>query len=77
MSHYWPLSIPEHGLGLNLTVMSYAGAMGFGFVAARNAVPDAHELTAALAEAHTELVERSRPRSRARRLAPRPAAVAA
>jgi WS/DGAT/MGAT family acyltransferase len=54
MATYWPLSIVEHGLGLNLTVMSYAGTMGFGFVTARAAVPDAHALVesfdAALAE---------------------------
>jgi hypothetical protein len=49
MATYWPLSIPEHGVGLNLTVMSYAGAMGFGFTTARSAVPDARELTTALA----------------------------
>jgi len=36
--------------------------MGFGFTTARNAVPDAHELTAALAEAFDELVAKSRPR---------------
>lgn len=61
MSHYWPLSIPEHGVGLNLTVMSYAGAMGFGFTAARNAIPDARELTAALQATFEELVARSKP----------------
>jgi diacylglycerol O-acyltransferase / wax synthase len=63
MTSYWPLSIPEHGVGLNLTVMSYAGAMGFGFTTARNAIPDAHELTAGLHEAFEELVLRSKPRS--------------
>ena len=61
MATYWPLSIPEHGVGLNITVMSYAGAMGFGFTTARNAVPDARELTAALALALDELVAKSRP----------------
>ncbi len=55
MSSYWPLSIVEHGLGLNITVMSYAGAMGFGFTTARAAVPDAHQLAHALAEAFDEL----------------------
>jgi diacylglycerol O-acyltransferase / wax synthase len=30
MTRYWPLSIVEHGLGVNITVESYAGAMGFG-----------------------------------------------
>jgi len=56
------MSVPEHGLGLNITVMSYAGALGFGFTTARNAVPDARELTAALAAAFDELVARARPR---------------
>jgi WS/DGAT/MGAT family acyltransferase len=63
MRTYWPLSIPEHGLGLNITVMSYAGAMGFGFTAARVAVPDARPLAGALAEAFDELVAKSKPRA--------------
>jgi hypothetical protein len=60
MSTYWPLSIVEHGLGLNITVMSYAGAMGFGFTTALCAVPDARELTQALLAALGELVAASR-----------------
>ena len=60
MVTYWPMSIVEHGLGLNLTVLSYAGSMCFGFVTARAAVPDAGELTVALQEALDELVARSR-----------------
>ncbi len=67
MTDYWPLSITEHGVGLNITVMSYAGAMGFGFTTARCAVPDARELSAALLAALDELVARSR---RARPAAP-------
>jgi hypothetical protein len=65
MSSYWPISIVDHGLGLNITVMSYAGAMGFGFTTARAAVPDAHALTRALEAAFDELAaksERARPR---------------
>ncbi|MBK6786606.1 MAG: wax ester/triacylglycerol synthase family O-acyltransferase [Betaproteobacteria bacterium] len=61
MSTYWPVSIVEHGLGLNITVISYAGAMGFGFTTARAAVPDAHRLTQALAEAFDELRARTGP----------------
>ena len=65
MRTYWPMSIPEHGVGLNITVMSYAGAMGFGFTAARNAVPDARALATALQEALDELVARTKsPRAR-------------
>jgi len=70
MRTYWPISIVEHGVGLNLTVQSYAGAMHFGFVTARSVVPDARELTRALAEALKELADASR----TRRAAPVPAA---
>ena len=73
MATYWPMSIVEHGLGLNITVMSYTGAMGFGFTTARNAVPDARELSAALLEALDELVARSRPASRKKTVRRRPA----
>jgi len=77
MRSYWPMSIVEHGLGLNITVMSYAGEMGFGFTAARSAVPDARALTHALSSAFDELTARSQPRrqpvrSRAERPAPAP-----
>jgi diacylglycerol O-acyltransferase / wax synthase len=70
MTAYWPLSITEHGLGLNITVMSYAGAMGFGFTTARAVVPDARKLSAALQAALDELVAKTRaaaPRKTARR----------
>jgi diacylglycerol O-acyltransferase / wax synthase len=60
MATYWPMSIVEHGLGLNITVMSYAGAMGFGFTTARAAVPDARQLAHALTEAFDELFAKSR-----------------
>jgi WS/DGAT/MGAT family acyltransferase len=73
MATYWPLSITEHGVGLNITVMSYAGAMGFGFTTARCAVPDAGELSTALLEALDELVAKSRA-APARRAVSRPAA---
>jgi hypothetical protein len=66
MATYWPLSIVEHGVGLNITVMSYAGAMGFGFTTARCAVPDARELTVALMAALDELVAKSQPGKAAR-----------
>ena len=56
MRDYWPMSIVEHGLGLNITVMSYAGTMGFGITAARTAVPQARRFAAALTSAFDELV---------------------
>jgi hypothetical protein len=71
MSSYWPMSIVDHGLGLNITVMSYAGTMGFGFTTARAAVPDAHALTRSLEAALDELAAKSnRARPRSARAAP-------
>jgi hypothetical protein len=55
MRTYWPLSIVEHGMGLNITVVSYCGALDFGLVAARSAVPDVRQLARALEGAHAEL----------------------
>jgi WS/DGAT/MGAT family acyltransferase len=56
MRTYWPLSIVEHGMGLNITVVSYCGALDFGLVAAHRAAPDVHPLARALEEAHAELL---------------------
>jgi len=72
MATYWPLSIVEHGLGLNITVVSYAGEMGFGLTTARSAVPDVHALSAALQTALAELEAASAPKPVRRRAAARP-----
>ena len=77
MAAYWPLSIVEHGLALNITVMSYNGAMGFGFTTARAAVPDARQLCADLLAALDELVAKTpaaAPKKRKPARAARPAA---
>lgn len=55
MTGYWPLSIVEHGIGVNITLMSYSGNLCFGFVVAKNAVPDAGELVQDLYAAWDEL----------------------
>jgi diacylglycerol O-acyltransferase len=55
MSAYWPLSIVEHGVGLNITLMSYAGTLFLGFVVARNAVPDVRELADDFMAAYEEM----------------------
>jgi WS/DGAT/MGAT family acyltransferase len=57
---YWPVSIVEHGLGLNITLQSYAGSLDFGLLAARSGLPDLHRLARGLLEAFTEL-EAARP----------------
>jgi diacylglycerol O-acyltransferase len=52
---YWPVSIVEHGIGLNITLQSYAGSLDFGLLAARSAVPDLHRLARGLLEAFAEI----------------------
>ena len=37
--HSYPVSIVTHGLGLNVTVTSYAGALEFGLIGGRDCVP--------------------------------------
>ena len=55
MKTWWPISIVEHGLGLNITVQSYAGSLDFGLVAAKDCVPDIAKLVRALYDAHHEM----------------------
>ena len=57
---YWPVSIVEHGLGLNITLQSYAGSLDFGLLAARSGLPDLHRLARSLLDAFAEL-EAARP----------------
>lgn len=55
MTGYWPLSIVEHGVGLNITLMSYAGRIYLGFTVARSAVPDVRQLADDFMLAYAEL----------------------
>ncbi len=48
--HYFPVSIPYHGLALNVTVQSYLDNLEFGVVACRAAVPDAQRIASSLVE---------------------------
>jgi WS/DGAT/MGAT family acyltransferase len=52
---WWPLSIVEHGLGVNVTVQSYAGSLEFGIVAARDALRDTAGFARAMRAAFAEL----------------------
>lgn len=52
---YWPVSIVEHGVGLNITLQSYAGSLDFGLVAARSAIPDLHRVAQGLLDGYAEL----------------------
>ena len=57
MVHYYPVSIPYHGVGLNITVQSYAGEMEFGITACRRVLsqPEVHELVQHLLASLREL----------------------
>ncbi|HEY8089165.1 MAG TPA: wax ester/triacylglycerol synthase family O-acyltransferase [Polyangiaceae bacterium] len=51
----YPLSIPFHGYGLNVTVGGYAGDLDFGFTGCRDTVPHLQHLAVYAAEAMEEL----------------------
>jgi hypothetical protein len=82
MLSYWPASIVEHGLGLNITVQSYCGSLDFGLIAARTAVPNVGLIADHLREAHAELLALRTPGTKAaatgggRKAARRPATAA-
>jgi diacylglycerol O-acyltransferase len=52
---YWPVSIPVHGLALNITVQSYAGSLDFGLIACRRTVPDVDAIAVHIGEAFEAL----------------------
>jgi WS/DGAT/MGAT family acyltransferase len=53
----YPVSIPTHGMALNLTVQSYCGSLDFGLTACRRTVPDLHKLADYLDESLAELYD--------------------
>jgi diacylglycerol O-acyltransferase len=53
---YFPVSIPGHGLALNMTVQSYNGALEFGLTACRRAVPDVADLGDYVVAEHKKLL---------------------
>ena len=57
MTAYYPVSIVTHGLGLNVTIVSYDGSLDFGVVAAKSALPDVDVFARHLADAHRELLK--------------------
>ncbi len=55
VQQYYPISIVTHGLALNITVQSYAGALQFGIVSCRKALPRPQSLADRLDAALEEL----------------------
>ena len=82
LATYYPVSIPAHGVALNITVQSYNGSLDYGFTACRRAVPDVDDLIEYLVEAHKELrnlvlgpqAAAAKPLEKAEQAAPRVAA---
>jgi diacylglycerol O-acyltransferase / wax synthase len=56
MRTFFPVSIVVHSIALNITVQTYCGAVDFGIVACKKAVPDLHRLGEAIASGFDELV---------------------
>ena len=52
----YPVSIVTHGLALNVTVQSYNGALDFGMIACRRAMPDVRAFATCMQAAHDELL---------------------
>ncbi len=57
MLDYFPVSIPTHGVALNMTVQSYNGSLDYGLIACRRAVPDIADLADFLVEEHKKLFD--------------------
>jgi hypothetical protein len=55
MLHYYPFAPIVDGLGLNLSLFSYAGRIEFGLNACRELVPDVGDLCAMLHDSFDEL----------------------
>ena len=53
----YPVSIPSHGMALNLTVQSYCGSLDFGLTACRKTVPDLRKLAGYIDESLQELYD--------------------
>ncbi|MBC7605264.1 MAG: wax ester/triacylglycerol synthase family O-acyltransferase [Ramlibacter sp.] len=57
---YYPVSIPAHGMALNITVQSYNGRLDYGLIGCRRAVADIADLADALLAEHRKLLELAR-----------------
>jgi WS/DGAT/MGAT family acyltransferase len=55
----YPVSIPYHGMGLNITLQSYNGWLDFGLISCQKLMPDIHELANHMKAAHKELLKLS------------------
>jgi hypothetical protein len=66
----YPMSIPIHGMALNITLESYADTLNFGFIGDRDSVPHLQKLAVRTGEALAELEAAYAARSGVRRARP-------
>lgn len=57
LASYYPVSIPAHGMALNVTVQSYNGRLDYGLIGCSRAVPDILEIGDNLLAEHKKLYE--------------------
>ncbi|MBK6638546.1 MAG: wax ester/triacylglycerol synthase family O-acyltransferase [Rhodocyclaceae bacterium] len=55
MDAVYPVSIPAHSMGLNITVQSYAGYLDFGFIGCRDTLPHMQKLAVYAKDSFDEL----------------------
>lgn len=55
LASFYPVSIPGHGIALNITVQSYNGSLEVGLTACRRALPDVADLANYVVEEHHKL----------------------
>lgn len=55
LAGFFPVSIPGHGIALNMTVQSYNGSLEVGLTACRRALPDVADLADYVVEEHHKL----------------------
>ena len=55
LAGFFPVSIPVHGIALNMTVQSYNGLLEVGLTACRRAMPDVADLANYVVEEHAKL----------------------
>jgi diacylglycerol O-acyltransferase len=53
----YPVSIPYHGMALNITLQGYNGWLDFGIISCQKLMPDIHELAQHMKNAHKDLLK--------------------
>ncbi len=74
---FYPVSIPAHGLALNVTVQSYNARLDYGLIGCRRAVPDILDLADALLAEHRKLLALLRAQEAPAESAPAPVVASA